>query len=78
MICVVHADGSNHHRLTDEIEVNADPHWTPDGSRVIYYSERDGNDEIYIMNISRSEIANLSQDPADDWYPSWSSVAENP
>ncbi len=47
-------DGSNFKRLMPADRVNADPHWSKDGSKIIFYSERDGNDEIYIVNADGS------------------------
>ena len=29
--------------------------WTPDGTQLIFYSDRDGDDEIYIMNADGSK-----------------------
>jgi TolB protein len=35
-------------------------------------SKRDGNYEIYLMNIDGSNQKRLTTNNADDWYPSWS------
>ena len=37
-----------------------------------YFREEDGNIEIYIMNIDGSEQVNLTNNPAEDDYPSFS------
>ena len=36
-------------------------------------SNRDGNHEIYVMNIDGSNQKRLTNNDFDDWYPSWSS-----
>ena len=41
-------------------------------SRIAFVSGRDGNSEIYVMNADGTEQKNLTNNPAWDWYPSWS------
>ena len=40
--------------------------------RIAFTSYRDGNNEIYVMNADGSAQTNLTNNPADDWGPSWS------
>ena len=46
----------------------------PGGSsgRIAFVSNREGNDEIYIMNADGSQPMNLSNNPASDTSPAWS------
>ncbi len=37
--------------------------------KIAFYSDRDGNTEIYIMNVDGSEQVNLTNNPADDYGP---------
>jgi Tol biopolymer transport system component len=48
------------------------PAWSPDGRKLAFVSERDGNAEIYVMNADGSEQENLTRQPASDSHPSWS------
>ena len=48
------------------------PAWSPDGRKLAFVSERDGNSEIYVMNVDGSEQENLTRQPASDSNPSWS------
>lgn len=48
------------------------PAWSPDGTKFAFVSARDGNLEIYIMNVDETELKNISNNPADDIDPSWS------
>jgi len=48
------------------------PAWSPDGRKLAFVSERDGNAEIYVMNADGSEQENLTRQPANDSHPSWS------
>jgi dipeptidyl aminopeptidase/acylaminoacyl peptidase len=40
--------------------------------RIAFQSNRDGNNEIYIMNGDGSGLTNLTNNPADDSVPAWS------
>jgi len=42
------------------------------GRRIAFASNRDGNDEIYVMNADGSELKNLTNNPAIDYNPAWS------
>jgi Tol biopolymer transport system component len=48
------------------------PAWSPDGKRIAFYSERDGNSEIYVMNADGSAVTRLTNSKADEGYPAWS------
>jgi Tol biopolymer transport system component len=48
------------------------PAWSPDAQRIAFYSERDGNAEIYVMNADGSNERRLTNTTADEGYPSWS------
>jgi len=51
-IHVMNADGSGAQRLTAQ---GAQPGWSPDGQKIAFMSERDGNAEIYTMNADGSQ-----------------------
>ncbi len=51
---------------------DSDPSWSPDGKKIAFNSYRDGNGEVYIMNVDGSGQINLTDNPADDKNPSWS------
>ena len=48
------------------------PAWSPDGRKLAFVSQRDGNAEIYVMNADGSAQENLTRQPANDSHPSWS------
>ena len=59
-------------RLTTDPATDFDPTWSPDGNQIAFRSQRDGNDEIYVMNADGTCQVNLTNNPADDWSPAWS------
>jgi len=40
--------------------------------RIAFVSNRDGNSEIYVMNVDGTGLTRLTNDPAVDDYPAWS------
>lgn len=52
------------------------PVWSPDGSRLAFVSSRDGNEEIYVVNITDrgpdGQPVRLTDNPGRDYAPVWS------
>ncbi len=71
-IYVMEADGSNVTQLTNTSARNAEPAWSPDGSKIAFYSQRDGNQEIYVMDADGSNQTRITTNTADDRRPAWS------
>ena len=46
-IFVMDQDGGNQVRLTNNPAYDDQPKWSPDGSKIVFMSDRDGNFEIY-------------------------------
>ena len=64
-------------RLTDTDSNERTPRWSPDGGKLIFASDRDGNREIYAMDLlDESHLLNLTQHKAPDWQPAWSPDGE--
>jgi WD40 repeat protein len=59
-------------RLTTDPASDFDSTWSPDGKQIAFRSQRDGNDEIYVMNADGTCQRNLTNDPINDWSPAWS------
>ena len=52
--------------------IDHDPSWSPDGRRIVFFSHRDNNQEIYVMNADGTHQMRLTDNPASDAEPSWS------
>jgi Tol biopolymer transport system component len=71
-IYVMDADGGDPVRLTDDPADDGAPAWSPDGSQIVFHSDRFGNDDIYVMNVDGSDVRQLSSSPAAERFPTWS------
>ncbi len=86
-IWVINRDGSNPVRLTETneafngaqigkddflAEVNGHPSWSPDGSQLVFWSNRSGNQQLWLMNADGSD-ERLLMDPTgyNDRDPVW-------
>jgi serine/threonine protein kinase len=71
-IYAMNADGSGKSQLTDHPARDYDPAWSPDGTKIIFVSDRDGNGELYVMNADGSNLTRLTNTPEWEELPSWS------
>jgi len=56
---------------TTTLVLSTAPVWSPDGSRIVFTSSRDGNSEIYVMDADGQNLTNLTNHSADDFRASW-------
>lgn len=71
-IYLIAATGGGHKRLTGVQYRNAFPAWSPDGGRIAFSSDRDGNWELYVMQRDGRRHRRLTNTPAAERYPVWS------
>jgi hypothetical protein len=70
-LIVANADGSNPRQITTHAN-DAAPRWSPNGGQIAFHSDRDGNWEIYVINLDGSWLRRITQAPATDVMPVWS------
>ena len=58
--------------LTQSVGDDKAPAWSPDGQRIVFESDRNGDYEVYIMSSDSSNLINLTQSVGDDKAPAWS------
>jgi TolB protein len=69
------ADGSGQTRLTDNQTDSGGATWSPDGARLAFWSYRDGQTAIWVMNADGSGLSRLTSpdgkaaDTEPDWQP---------
>lgn len=51
--------------------VGFSPQWSPDGTRLAFVSERDGNAELYSVTANGTDEERLTQNAVPDLHPSW-------
>ena len=71
-ICIMDSNGGNQINLTNHPARDFGGIFSPDGKQVLFRSNRDGNWEIYTVGIDGNGLNNLTNNPANDMFPSWS------
>lgn len=51
--------------FTDGSSDDYDPAWSPDGTKIVFVSDRDGNAEIYVATVGGGGATNLTNDPPE-------------
>ena len=64
--------GVNVQWLTTHAARDRAPEWSPDGTRIAFVSDRDGNHEIYAIETDGSGLTQLTNHAARDEHPTWS------
>jgi Tol biopolymer transport system component/DNA-binding winged helix-turn-helix (wHTH) protein len=59
-------------QLTSTGRLEGEPTWSPDGRRVAYSSDRQGNFDIWVQHVGEGSPIQITSAAARDWQPSWS------
>jgi Tol biopolymer transport system component len=69
---VVDADGSSVTRLTDAPGRDWGAQWSPDGTRIVFTSNRGGDHDIYLIEVEGGALVQLTDEPGHDGGARWS------
>jgi Tol biopolymer transport system component len=75
-IAVMDADGTNAVRLTNSFGSESHAQFTPDGSAVVFQSDRTGHSQLFMQPIAGSAAVQLTQEPGVNTLPSVSPDGE--
>ena len=56
----VPSGGGEARQLTSNEAFDSKPVWTPDGKRIVFRSDREGSDDIFIMNANGGSVKRLT------------------
>lgn len=74
-IYVVRADGTKPQNVSKNPGVDINPVWSQDGSRLLYTSHRDGQFDIYRVDVKDGRAGRskrITKESSDDMWPAWS------
>ncbi|HEY2293110.1 MAG TPA: protein kinase [Thermoanaerobaculia bacterium] len=72
-LLLVHPDGTGWRRLTEDAFRDRQPRWSPDGTRIAFYSNRGGHYEIWLLRADGSQLERAAVIPGKPAYhPIWS------
>src|SRR5260370_27575620 len=63
---VAASDGSNERPLLASADLDYDPAWSPDGSSIVFTSERNGSADLFRVNPDGSRLERSTDNPAYD------------
>ncbi len=69
-IFIMNADGSNLVQLTDLPDYNVEPHWSPEGERLVFnVVPVGGKVKMFEMNPDGTDVRPLHNPDGQNWYP---------
>ncbi len=80
-IFVAGTDGANEQQVTDDLSKDWQPHWSPDGQKIAFYTNFGGDYEIWVMNRDGTGRTRLTDTTTGDapqatvWSPDGTKIA---
>ena len=71
-VFVMNPDGSGQTNLTNNPAIDESPSWAPGGKQLAFTSDRDGDFEIFTLDVVEAVIMQLTNNSAADEEPAWS------
>jgi WD40-like Beta Propeller Repeat len=57
--------------ITPDLFPDRNPAWSPGGARIAFDTAREGNNDVFTMDVDGSNLERLTTDPAADGDPNW-------
>src|SRR5215218_6822587 len=67
-VYTANADGSDLTKLNDDGQY---PDWSPDGTTIAFFSDRDGNEEVSTIRRDGTGLTRVTDTPAYEEFPIW-------
>lgn len=67
----VDRDGGDAKRLTSHEGTESFPHFSPDGTKIAFSAQYDGNTDVYVVNADGGEPKRLTFHPSEDIVQGW-------
>lgn len=74
---VAPVDGGTPRILVAGSAENAAPRWSPDGTKVLFMSNRAGNDDVWVVDATGGEPTRLTDWPTDELDAAWSTNGDS-
>jgi Tol biopolymer transport system component len=58
-------------KITENIDSNRNPAWSPDGTQIVFVSDANGNRDIYMMNADGTNVRRLTYGKSNNISPAW-------
>lgn len=71
-IWIMNTDGTDKQQLTTDPGGDFESAVSPDGTMIVFSSNRSGNDDVWAMDIDGSDQRNLTEHPANEAWPFFS------
>jgi dipeptidyl aminopeptidase/acylaminoacyl peptidase len=69
---IINFDGSGNRPLTTGLSSDKSPRWSPDGSQILYISDKGGAAQLYKRGIDADRTVPLTDMPVPPMNPAWS------
>jgi len=67
----MNTDGTDQRRLTFNMGAVRAPHWSPDGTLILFAANLAGNYDLYVLDVTTLAVYQITDNPANDYSSDW-------
>jgi serine/threonine protein kinase len=71
---VVRADGTARRQITNDVHMDREPKWSPDGKRIAFFSDRDGSAGSWTIKPDGTDLKRVTDGVLPIWSPDGSRI----